>query len=258
MTASIRDITTYLDSLLSTSSIPDYPLALNGLQCEHRGPVHRIASAVDFSLRTVEETARRGANLLLVHHGMFWGGLEPLRGATLERLRLLLTHDIAVYASHLPLDAHDQLGNSLLLAHALGLVPSRPFAHFQGVPIGVAGKSELLTEELIGRAERFAQEWGGRARASAGGSGRHTRLWGICTGAGATPETLREARALGLDTLIVGEGSHHTAVAAPELGLVIIYAGHYATETLGVRALGERLSAQFDLPSEFILAPTGL
>ncbi len=189
---------------------------------------------------------------------MFWGGLEPLRDSALERLRLLLAHDVAVYASHLPLDAHHQLGNSLLLAHALGLVPSKPFAHYQGVPIGVAGQAEVMTEELVGRADRFAHEWGGSARASSCAAGRHTRLWGICTGAGATPETLREARALGMDTLIVGEGPHHTAVVAPECGLVIIYAGHYATETLGIRALAERLSAQFNLPSEFILAPTGL
>jgi dinuclear metal center YbgI/SA1388 family protein len=258
MTVTARELARELDEVLQTRVLPDYPSALNGLQFDHRGPVRRIAAAVDFSLRTVEEAARRDANFLIVHHGMFWGGLQPIVGVLFERVRLLATLDLAVYASHLPLDAHPTLGNNALLARDLGLVPSLPFAQYQGVAIGVAGEADVATSELLTRADRIAREFSGAARASSMALGRRTQRWAICTGAGASTETLREAWDLGIDTLIVGEGPHHTAVEAPELGLVIIYAGHYATETLGVRALTEQVAPRFDLPWEFILAPTGL
>jgi putative NIF3 family GTP cyclohydrolase 1 type 2 len=150
------------------------------------------------------------------------------------------------------------MGNNVLLARELGLVPSIPFAHFQGVAVATAGETDVQTGELVARAQRVAREFGGTARASAAGPGRRTRRWAICTGAGASSDTLREAHDLGVDTLIVGEGPHHTAVEAPESGLVIIYAGHYATETFGVRAIAGHLSKHFSLPWEFIPAPTGL
>jgi dinuclear metal center YbgI/SA1388 family protein len=258
MTPTAGAIARFLDDALHTSSIPDFPNALNGLQCEHRGPVRKIAAAVDFSRRVLEEVSHRDANLLLVHHGMFWGGLHTFTGALFERLRLLISNDIAVYASHLPLDAHPSLGNNVLLARHLGLIPSLPFAHFQGVDIGVAGDADLDTSELLQRVDQFSREHSGTARSSMTADGRRTRRWAVCTGAGASSETLREARDHGIDTLIVGEGPHHTAVEAPESDLVIIYAGHYATETLGVCAAAAHAAAHFTLPWEFIPAPTSL
>lgn len=258
MTVLVGEIARFLDDTLNTPSIPDYPNALNGLQCEHTGPVHRIAAAVDFSRRVLEETIRREANLLLVHHGMFWGGTSALTGPLFGRLRLLISNDVAVYASHLPLDAHPSLGNNALLAQHLALTPSRAFARYQGVAVGVAGDADVETAELLARVNRFAREHSGMARASVIEPGRRTRRWAMCTGAGASPESLREAYELGVDTLIVGEGPHHTAVEAPELALVIIYAGHYATETLGVRAVAAHAAAHFGLPWEFIPSPTGL
>ena len=251
-------IAAHLDELLSTRDTPDYAGALNGLQFENRAPIARVAAAVDLSRRTIDAAGREGANLLLVHHGMFWGGVQRVVGATYERVRMLLEHDIAVYASHLPLDAHPSLGNNVLLARHLGLEPTDTFARFQSVAIGVAGTEEIETAALLARAEEFARANGGGARASELVAGRHTRRWAICTGAGASTETLREARESGIDTLIVGEGPHHTAVDAPEAGIVIIYAGHYATETLGVRALAEHVSRTFDIPWTFLEAPTGL
>jgi dinuclear metal center YbgI/SA1388 family protein len=258
MTVLVGEIARFLDHALSTPSIPDHPNALNGLQCEHDGPVHKIAAAVDFSRRVLEETIRREANLLLVHHGMFWGGLRALTGHSFKRLRLVVSNDVAVYASHLPLDAHPSLGNNALLARHLGLTPSLPFARFQGVAVGTAGESNIETSELLSRVDHFSREHAGIARASVIEPERRTRRWAICTGAGASQETLREASELGIDTLIVGEGPHHTAVEAPEQALVIIYAGHYATETLGVRALTSYAAAHFGLPWEFIPSPTGL
>jgi dinuclear metal center YbgI/SA1388 family protein len=248
----------HLDALLRTSDIPDYPGALNGIQVEHVGPVHRCAVAVDASLHTIQESVRAGANLLIVHHGLFWGGTRPVRGRQYERLRLLISSDVAVYASHLPLDMHPSLGNNALLARELGLEPSGGFAPFQTVPVGLAGRGDIETTALAERVAIIARREGGSLVTVGVEAGRRTRHWGICTGAGASSETLQEAAAAGIDTLIVGEGPHHTAVEARELGIAMLYGGHYATETLGVRALGAELERAFGLPWSFIAGPTGL
>lgn len=248
----------HLDDLLGTAGVPDYPGALNGLQFANRAPIRHVAAAVDFSLRTVRAAAAAGANLLLVHHGMYWGGPHRLVGVPYEQVRTLVQHDIAVYSSHLPLDAHPVHGNNVLLARTLGLTPSAPFARHQGTAIGVAGAAELGTAALVERARTFARQHGGHVRTTDFSSDRQTRRWAICTGAGATSETLAEAEASGIDTLITGEGPHHTAVAAADRGLVVVYAGHYATETLGVRALAAHLAQTFDLACTAIDAPTGL
>ena len=251
-------IVQYLDDLLDTSSVPDYPHALNGLQLANDGSVTRIAAAVDFSLRTVNAAVQAQANLLIVHHGMFWGGLQPIRGNYFARLHTLFANNVAVYASHLPLDRHALYGNNALLATELGLEPSDEFARFKTIAIGVSGESDITTAELAARADTFARSHGGSVRTTPITPGRRTRVWAICTGAGASTETLNEARERGIDTLIVGEGPHHSAVDADESGIVVIYAGHYATETLGVRAIAAQISDRFGVPWMFIEAPTGL
>ncbi len=250
-------IVDYLNDLLDTQHTPDYPPALNGLQFENSGQVARVAAAVDGSQRAIDGAAAAGAQLLLVHHGLFWSGLQPVVGRFFRRARTLIAHDLAVYSSHLPLDRHPTLGNNVLLARELGLHPTGEFAPFETVSIGVRGTADVATADLVARARAFAQQHGGDARVSAFEDGRRTRAWGVCTGAGAGADTLDQAARLAIDTLIVGEGPHWTAVDAPERGLVIIYAGHYATETLGVRALAEHVGQQFDIPWSFIAAPTG-
>jgi dinuclear metal center YbgI/SA1388 family protein len=252
----------YLDVVLGTRDTPDYPGAVNGLQLENGGAVSRVAAAVDFSSRTVDECVRRGCDLLVVHHGMFWGGVQPLRGRSYARLRALVAHDVAVYASHLPLDRHPDLGNNPLLARALGLRPTGDFARYKTVSVGVLGDDDLPTAELRDRLARFAARHGGTVRQAGGGAApdadRRTRRWAICTGGGASSETLQEAADAGVDTLVVGEGPHHTFVEANDRDdLVVLYAGHYATETLGVQAAAARLEEQFGLPWEFIDVPTG-
>jgi dinuclear metal center YbgI/SA1388 family protein len=258
MSASLDDIARHANTLLRSTEIPDYPNAVNGIQVSHRGPVRALASAVDASERTIRATAALGANLLVVHHGLFWQGVQPITAMSYERMRLLFEHDIAVYSAHLPLDAHETLGNSRLLADILGLSVGGGFATFQGVACGVHGECDLATADLLAAVDTFARSHGGQAIASAMTPARRTRRWAICSGAGAGSGTLAEAQALGVDTLIVGEGPHWTAVDAPERGLTIIYAGHYATETLGVRALCDTLAARFALPHHAIDAPTGL
>lgn len=248
----------HLDLLLRTSEVPDYPGAMNGLQLANKRDVHRIATAVDFSRATVSQAVEAGAQLLLVHHGMFWGAPQPITGWRYDALSALLENGIAVYSSHLPLDLHPQIGNNVLLARELGLEPSGSFATFKNVTIGVSGEADIPTSALSARAQTFAAAWGSNLVATPFPADHITRRWGVCTGAGADGDTIREAVERGIDTIIVGEGPHHSAVLGRDLGLVILYAGHYATETLGVRALGEHLASEFNLHSEFLHAPTGL
>ncbi len=254
----LATIAAHLDALLGTATVPDYAGAVNGLQMANRSAIRRVATSVDVSRRVIEQTIAADANLLVVHHGMFWGGAQPVVGATYDRFRLLLAHDIAVYSSHLPLDAHASLGNNVLLARTLELEPDGGFARYKTIDVGVQGGANTDTRELRDRADAFARLHGGTVRCTPIVPGHRTRRWAICTGAGASSETLLEAQAQHVDTLIVGEGPHHTAVAADDAGIVVIYAGHYATETLGVRAVGDHLTATFGIPSVFIDAPTGL
>lgn len=255
---SLLAVAAHLDSLLRISATPDYPPALNGVQVEHRGPIVKVAAAVDCSTRTIRGAIDGGANLLIVHHGLFWGGLQPLTGPLLSRVRLLLEHDVALYSAHLPLDAHERFGNSRLLAHELGLEPSHGFARHETIDCGVRGQSDLATHDLLERLRAFARSHGGDAIASAFAPESRTKHWAICSGSGASAETIAEAQSLGIDTLITGEGPHWTAVDAEEKGLTVIYAGHYATETLGVQALAAHVSERFGVPWQFVAAPTGL
>lgn len=254
----LEQLANFLDATLEIARIPDYPNAVNGVQLANVGDIQRVAAAVDFSTETISGAIDVGARLLLVHHGMFWGGVQPITEHRHKRLWMLMTHDVAVYSAHLPLDMHPELGNNVLLARRLGLEPSGGFATYQSIDIGVSGESALPTRALAERAGALAAEFKGQLVATPFENDRVTRRWGICTGAGADSSSLREAVRRGLDTLIVGEGPHHTAIEARELGIVVLYAGHYATETLGVRALGDRLASKFGIASSFIDAPSGL
>lgn len=255
--ADLSAVVRYLDDELRTLEVPDSEPALNGLQLANRGSVSRIAAAVDFSLNTVSAAVQERAQLLLVHHGMFWRQ-QRLVGAAHERLRLAVTADLAVYSSHIPLDLHPTLGNNCLLAKELRLTADCTFGRYKGVEIGVSGTADVATMALLERAREFSARFDTVAVSTPFDASRKTRRWAIVTGAGASPDTLDEARERGVDTLIVGEGPHHTAVQAVEDGIVVVYAGHYATETLGVRALAEAVSAKFDVPWVFVNAPTGL
>lgn len=255
--ASLREVVSALDAELRTFDIPDYGGAVNGLQVANRGTVHKVAVAVDASRAAITEAAICGANLLVVHHGLFWGGAQPLTGVAYEKYRSLFGADIAVYSTHLPLDCHAELGNNVRLARALDLTPSAGFARYKTIDVGVMGESDVPTTELVERVQAFAARYGSTVRTSIPAGGRTTRRWAICTGGGASSDSLREARERGIDTLIVGEGPHHTTVEALEHDFCVVYAGHYATETLGVQALGAWLEARFGVPWTFLHLPTG-
>jgi dinuclear metal center YbgI/SA1388 family protein len=253
----LEEVVRALDAELRSADVPDYPGAVNGLQVANSGRVTRVAVAVDASRAAITAAAEAGANLLVVHHGIFWSGVQPLVGVAYERLRTLVANDIAVYASHLPLDLHPTLGNNACLARQLSLEPSEPFARFKTIDVGVAGVADEPTAAVLDRVSAFAARHGGTVRTSIPVAGRRTRRWALCTGGGASSDTLRAARERGIDTLIVGEGPHHTTVEAIEHDLCVLYAGHYATETLGVQAVGGWLEARFRLPWTFLHLPTG-
>lgn len=257
MSTALADVVQSLDAELRTSDIPDYSGAVNGLQVANSGQVSRVAVAVDASRAAIEEAVRERADLLIVHHGLFWGGVQPITGLVYEKHRTLLRQDIAVYSSHLPLDLHPVHGNNARLAIELGLETSGGFARYKTVDIGVMGHADESTTDLVARVHTAVSPYGGVVRTSIPADGRRTRTWAICSGGGASSDTLREARERGVDTLIVGEGPHHTTVDSAEFGICIVYAGHYATETLGVQSLGRFLESRFALPWTFLNLPTG-
>ncbi len=251
------EISTHADSILRATEIADYPSALNGLQVDTPASVTKIAAAVDFSSRTLNAAIKAGAQLLIVHHGAFWQGAVPLTGKWYGTVAALIENSIGVYSSHLPLDCHPSLGNNALLAKTLELEATSRFAKFSGIDIGVAGESAAPLEELVTRATKFSAAHGGYLRVTSSEKNRAIGRWAICTGSGADADTLKEAVDLGISTLIVGEGPHWTSVFAEENDIVILYAGHYATETLGVQALAGAIAKEFGIEWEFIPAPTG-
>ncbi len=258
--ARLADIVVYLDTELRTAEIPDAPTALNGLQLGNPGEVTHVAAAVDYSTVAIHQAIARGADLLLLHHGMYWGGLGRLTGDRYDRLSMLVKHDIAVYSSHLPLDLHPLFGNNAILAGRLGLEPNGGFVKHGSIDVGLRGECDIETAVLVSGMRDLAAAHAGTVITTPIVPGRRTKRWGMCTGAaGASSDSLREAvDCLGLDTLLVGEGPHHTAVYARDLDIAVVYAGHYATETLGVQAMAAELGRKFDIESSFIDAPTGL
>ena len=250
----LESLLQYVDEYLSVAGHPDYPTALNGLQVQGRDEVEKIATAVDASQASIEAAVSLGADLLIVHHGLFWDGLRPVVGRRHRRLAALMQSGMALYSCHLPLDGHAEIGNCALLARALGLDSGGRFGQYQGADIGWWGRCQvpITPEELV---ERLAEAVGGAVHAIGGGPERIHRV-GVLTGGGAS--FIREAAELGLDAFVTGEGPHHAHFDAVEFGIHVLFGGHYATETFGVRALGEHLAERFQLTSHFIDQPTGL
>src|SRR5436305_1041322 len=174
----LKELAEFLDTTLAIATVPDYPTALNGVQLANFGAITAVATAVDFSTETVNGAINAGARLLVVHHGMFWGGVQPITAHRHERLWALLTHDVAVYSAHLPLDIHPELGNNALLARRLGLEPSGGFARFQTIDVGLSGASNVATGVLAERARGLAHEHGGHTVVTPFAPDRITRAWG--------------------------------------------------------------------------------
>lgn len=250
--ADLAEIVAYLDRELKVSSIPDYPGAVNGLQLANEGRVDRIVAAVDASLPVIEAAAEGGPGLLIVHHGMFWQGAQPVTGAYYRKLKIAMDAGLAIYSSHLPLDVHPEWGNNALLAKALGLSGLEPFFEQKGVHMGLQGDWSGTLAEL---AQALESAVGGRVHICPGGENRISKVAVVTGGAGS--EVAKVAGA-GIRTFITGEGPHWSYPLAEELGVNLLYGGHYATETFGVRALSAHLAAAHGVPCSFIDHPTGL
>jgi len=250
--ASLAAVVHECNRLLRPTRFTDWDGAVNGLQVENHGVVKRLAAAVDATLATVRLAIEAHADFLVVHHGLFWTPSHPWTGHRYAVLRLLLENNLAVYSAHLPLDAHPRIGNNAGLAAALGLTRLRPFFQCKGQPIGLRATARLPRDELARRLRRAVT---GEVKLLPGGPAVCQRI-GIVTG-GAGGE-LAEAAAEGVDTFITGESPHWSYALAEELGMNVFYAGHYATEVFGVRALAAHLAARFRLPWVFLDHPTGL
>jgi dinuclear metal center YbgI/SA1388 family protein len=250
--ASLKIIVKHCDALLRINEIGDYDGAVNGLQAGNSGAVTRIAAAVDASPATVKLAIVARADLMVVHHGLFWSPSHPWTGKKYELLRLLVENNLAVYSSHLPLDAHPRLGNNAQLCAALGLKNLRPFFVSHGQTIGFQTRAKISRAEL---AAKLARATGAKPRVIPCGD-RICRRIGVVTG-GAGGD-LKLAVDEGVDTFITGEGPHWTYAVAEECGINVFYGGHYATETFGVKALASHLSKKFKLPWTFVDHPTGL
>lgn len=251
----LESILQYMDEYLGVAEHPDYPFALNGLQVQGRPEVSRVATAVDASLASIEAAAAQGVDLLIVHHGLFWAGLKPVVGPHYRRLKALMDAGISLYSCHLPLDGHAEIGNCILLARAIGLEMEGRFGQHGGADLGWRGRLARpeRIDELRQRVTRAVG--GGAVRVLEGGPDRIETV-GVLTGGGGS--FAREAAEAGLDAFVTGEGAHHHYFDAAEFGIHVLFAGHYATETFGVRALGDHLQDRFGLDSGFIDQPTGL
>ncbi len=247
MAAKLRDIVTWLDGELKTGDFDDG--SINGLQVEGNAEVWKVGLAVDACAASFRAAAKAKCDLLMVHHGMIWGGgIRAVTGVAKRRLAILLKNDISLYASHLPLDAHPRLGNNAGLARMLGLTKRKPFCIYHGREIGLAGTlAKPLTAKAL--AERVGKALSASARVIGDAKKRLKRI-GVVSGGGAMAVT--EAAELGLDALVTGEGTHSKEVEARETGVAIIYAGHYETETLGVKALGSAVAKRFGVKCEFL------
>lgn len=246
-------VTRFLDETLRIASF-DSDAALNGLQVEGSKTVTSICLAVDACEESIRRTSRAGADLLITHHGLFWGTPQAVTGPLATRLGLLLTHGISLYAAHLPLDCHPLFGNNIKLAQIFGLREIDTFGEYRGVEIGVCG---ILPRAMTppGAAAKLRRNLDSTVRTFPFGKSKIRKL-GIVSGRGAVMAPA--ASEAGCDALLTGETAHEAYHAARELRINLICAGHYATETIGMRALGEHIQRELGIPVRFMDIPTGL
>jgi dinuclear metal center YbgI/SA1388 family protein len=249
---SLSQIVSYTDRFLRIREVGDWDNALNGLQIENSGRVTRLGAAVDVSTRVLTEAAKKKVDLLIVHHGLFWSGLQPVRSALRRQLQLAFENDIALYGAHLPLDIHPKVGNNVQLVAALGLRSAQPFLEEKGQPVGLKVRVSMPRSELVRKLRRALN---GPVKIFGFGP-KQTRTIGIVTGAAGSE--IYEVAQDSIDTFITGEAPHWAAVAAEELGMNLLLGGHYATEVFGVKALATHLCRRFRVPREFIDCPSGL
>jgi dinuclear metal center YbgI/SA1388 family protein len=241
------ELAAWLDGLLETRRFEDY--CPNGMQVEGTARVSRVLCGVTASLALVREAARRGAQAILVHHGWFWRGEDPrIVGSKHARLAALLGHGMGLYAYHLPLDVHPELGNNVQLARRLGWP--------DGEPLGRDGLLRMAELPQAGPADALRQRLAavlGREPLLVGELSRPVRRLAWCTGA--AQDLLQQAIDAGADAFVSGEISERTTHLAREAGVIYAAAGHHATERYGVQALGAAVAARFGIEVAFFDDP---
>ena len=249
-----------LDDRLETAAYADVDASANGLQVgSDSGEIERVAFAVDAAAATIEAAADANADALVVHHGISWGGIDRVTDRTYDRVAALAAHDIALYVSHLPLDGHPELGNAAGVAAALELGDREPFGEIGPVTIGTIGetdapRSTASIRETLDGVEGQPDGEAAPTRAIDFGPDEIERV-AVVTGSGT--DWLDEAVAAGADALVTGEGKGRVYHDAREAGLSVFLAGHYATETFGVRSL-QALTAEWGLETTYVSHSTGL
>lgn len=248
------DILSSLDQLLEQDRFTDD--SLNGLQVDGcPEEVTKIGVAVDAGKSVFEAAVLAKCNFLIVHHGLFWGAPCRLTGVLRDKVMILLENRCSLYASHLPLDGHQELGNAAQIADVLHLTDRSPFCFLDGEPLGVKGSlPKSSPPDVVAQA---ASQFAGASTPLLLPFGeKAVRSIGIVTGSGAF--AIEQAKSEGLDLLLTGEPKQMAYHLAQELKINVLFGGHYATETFGVRALGSYLEKQLKVPFEFIDIPTGI
>ncbi len=245
------DLVAYLDRYLRVSAIPDS--SPNGLQVQGADRVARVAFAVDASVKTIRAAAKARADILIVHHGLWWGRHEQIVGNMHARVSALIEGGVSLYAAHLPLDCHGEVGNNVELARLLSLTVDGPFGEYKGVEVGVTATASKAV-----RRGTFVSAINRKLATTADvlpfGAASIRRVAIVSGGGAAFAEAAARA---GCDTLLTGESSHAAVHPAREAGINLIFAGHYATETVGLEALQRHVRERFGIATKFISAPTG-
>ena len=249
----LAELTSYLDEYLKIGEIEDR--SKNGLQVEGPVEVQRLAFAVDSSVAGFERAVELSADLLIVHHGLFWGDVKVLTGPLFKRAKTLILGNVGLYAAHIPLDVHQEVGNNVELARILDLELTGTFGDYHGTPIGVAGRPSAGVVERQAFVESVNSRLHTRCVVQAHGPAEIQTV-GIVSGGAAG--MIDQAAGAGFDLYLTGETDHSYAHAAEEYGLNVVFAGHYATETVGLRALARHLEDKFGLGTMFIDLPTGM
>jgi len=249
----LKNIVEFLDKELNIKGIHDAPQALNGLQIENYGEVSRVALAVDGSQKSIDDAIALEANLLILHHGVFWPGLIPITGWWKKKIESCLDHNLAVYSAHLPLDMHPTLGNNAGIAEGLGLKDIQPEVDYHGSLIGLAGYFEGSVGELK---RAYAKLTDAKITGIIHNEYATAGRIAICSGGSA--DAIYQVHSKGYRCYLTGEENHWVHNAAQDIGMNILFAGHYATETFGVKNLGKLIHDKFNLPVHFIDNKTGM
>ncbi|MBN1308934.1 MAG: Nif3-like dinuclear metal center hexameric protein [Chitinispirillaceae bacterium] len=242
----------FLSRSLDLAAINDH--SCNGLQVQGAARVRRVGLAVDACMETFRLAAARSCGMLVVHHGIIWGGLKNITGRVYTQVRYLIEHDLNLFAAHLPLDLHPTLGNNAQLARLLGLKALKPFGVYKGVTIGCEGRAPsgatrgALVERLRRRLDAACTVLPFGAEA--------VRRVAVVSGGGAGE--LAEAVDKGIDCYVTGEPSHENYHVAREAGINVVYAGHYHTEKAGVQEIGRLIATTFGIETEFLDVPTAI